>query len=190
MDITGIRPALQSERSLTSYARMPVTAIIALGATIAFFTFRRYYEGAVHDWEPLLAIPFCCISLALAFAFVWVRYEAAPSLFLNLLRITAAGVFFYLVVEPPSFTNTNDSLTLIRFVNIGYWLALLAAFSSLWRPSFLFPAGNLCNHDCSREHRRRTRSTTWSIATGRPSARARRLLCARAPRAGRAFEGS
>ncbi len=51
------------------------------------------------------------------------------------------GILFFLIFQSPDFTLADDHFSyLAQFVDWAYWPAIAAAISSLWRPSFLYPA--------------------------------------------------
>jgi len=86
-----------------------------------------------------------CTALSVGFAvlFAWVKFDTAIPLVTMLTRSSAAGLCFYLLVEPPDFTLVNpEAAPLLAYVDAAYWPAVAAAALGLWRPSFIIPAAN------------------------------------------------
>ena len=80
------------------------------------------------------------VALVAGLALVSVRYtEFAPILRLSI-RSSAAGLLVLLLAEPVDFTLVNEAATdAFYYVEVGYFVCVLIAFASLFRPS-LVPA--------------------------------------------------
>ncbi|MFN3230948.1 MAG: hypothetical protein ACE363_02180 [Alphaproteobacteria bacterium] len=116
-------------------------AVAAAVLTLLVFQIALNLSYRLHGY-PTLIMPAAGLALAGAVLFYRVRYTGFPDIFRVLARATAAGILVYLIVERPDFTLANEDYAyLARYVSWGYWGALAIAAISLFRPSFIFPAG-------------------------------------------------
>ncbi len=103
----------------------------------AFFRLRNMVFDILESQElsPILALQLA--SYAFGVLFFWIRYNDVEGALASLTRISIAGVFVYLLVEPPVFTLVEGGRSdFASFVNLHYWFALGLAGLGLLRPSF------------------------------------------------------
>jgi hypothetical protein len=116
------------------------TGVAALIAMLVFFMVRDLCI-VIFEEAPSYTFLLPILFLAAAAFFARTNYAAFPRSFSVLTRVTAIGLFVYLLVERPGYTFINmDHADLNTYVDWGYWPALLAAAAGLFRPAFLFPA--------------------------------------------------
>ncbi len=128
----GGNPIISSEVMATGAA--------ALIAMLVFFMVRDLCI-VIFENAPSYTFLLPVLFLAGAAFFARIDYAAFPRSFSVLTRVTAIGLFVYLLVERPGYTLINtDHADLNTYVDWGYWPALLVAAVGLFRPAFLFPA--------------------------------------------------
>jgi hypothetical protein len=117
-----------------------VTVVIAIAWLLLHFYFRNIYTIDFYRGEIFVYFPLG-FSIFAAALFHKVEYSQFPGILATLTRVTALGVLFLLVFEPPDYTLADSAQSyLLRYVDNCYWIALGAALVSLWRPSYLFAA--------------------------------------------------
>lgn len=73
--------------------------------------------------------------------FFWVRYASLGGIFARFTRFTAAGVLLLLLLDPIDTTLSIDDPVAAQtqfLIQYGYYVAVIVAIVSLFRPSFLF----------------------------------------------------
>lgn len=142
--VNGSRTIRRPIQWLAPDSRTLATGLAAFSILAAYFLLRN---GAlfVCEFAPNFVPPLAALYLVVAVTFCRVRYSELPLIFSIFARITALGIFTFLVVERPGFTLVFESQAyLAAYVNWGAWIAIALALVSLWRVSFLLPVGFYC----------------------------------------------
>ena len=107
---------------------------------IIYYQIRHALWASVSQGQHAL-IAFGLLILGMMSA--WrISYDQLSRPFARFHRLISLAVLCFLIVDPTDFTLVNDSaITLARQIAFGYWVALVCALLSLYKPSaLLFPS--------------------------------------------------
>ncbi|MEM9047750.1 MAG: hypothetical protein AAGC92_03425 [Pseudomonadota bacterium] len=115
-------------------------APLALIFVLVFFLHREFLVDRAADSSKFFVVAsVMSVATVVSIGFAWVRYDQFGDVFTRLTRLSAAGLFVYLIVEPVDLTFVpGNNRQLFELVNYCYWPAILFALVGIFRPSMAY----------------------------------------------------